>query len=304
LQGVYEMDGRVYGINMEIAVVAMVYVPELFQTAGVPEPTPEWTVDDYVAAAKALTIREGDEVVQWGSGSDPGDGWWRDAFLQTADAPLLTDPTTVQANHPDAVALMQIYQDLRYKDKANPDSAGEAALMGTGDNWFTGVYEGKVAMVFVCCGTMREIDQYGKKPFKFAHLPRYMRNGNAMAGTGYFVYSQTDYPAEATEAMLLMNGPEVQPIYAVAPLGATPSLKSVREEIFVGRTGNPDNWSMLDQIISEDGAVASFQLSPKALEIFSAEQQAMAAVWDEGKPVPDILDDLQAQLEDILAREE
>jgi multiple sugar transport system substrate-binding protein len=38
----------------------------LFDKAGVPYPQPGWTWDEFLAAAKALTVRDGDTVMQWG----------------------------------------------------------------------------------------------------------------------------------------------------------------------------------------------------------------------------------------------
>ena len=49
------VDGQVYGIPALIDNLAIVYNKDLFEAAGVDEPTADWTWDDFRAAAKALT---------------------------------------------------------------------------------------------------------------------------------------------------------------------------------------------------------------------------------------------------------
>ncbi|MBW8711373.1 MAG: extracellular solute-binding protein, partial [Mycobacterium sp.] len=49
------VDGHVYGVPALIDNLAIVYNKDLFQQAGVSPPTANWTWDDFVAAAKALT---------------------------------------------------------------------------------------------------------------------------------------------------------------------------------------------------------------------------------------------------------
>ncbi|MCL5998474.1 MAG: extracellular solute-binding protein [Chloroflexi bacterium] len=302
IQEAYTVDGKVYGMNLEVACVACIIVPELFKKAGLPEPTKDWTIQDLKELAKKLTIREGDKVVQWGVGTDPGSGWYREAFLETADAPLVKpDNITPQANHPDAVALMQMYQDMRFKDNTMPTSADRQLLQGAGDSWMTGVYEGKVAVHFGCCGAQRNLDKFGKVEYKFAHLPKFKRGGSALAGTGYFVYSQTKYPTEATQLMFHLCSPETQKIDAEV-LGWWPSLKSVRESFFAGVKANPGNYDTMNDIILNARLAPSSLVAGKALELQQIDAQRMSQVWEEGKPVQEVLDQIQKEFEAAIAR--
>jgi len=41
--------------------------------------------------------------------------------------------------------------------------------------------QGKVAMIFQCCGAMRNINTFGKVPMKFAPLPKVKREGSEVA---------------------------------------------------------------------------------------------------------------------------
>ncbi|MCM8900211.1 extracellular solute-binding protein [Caldicoprobacter algeriensis] len=49
-----KVDGKLYGINLGSNAPCIVYDPALFEQAGVPEPTPDWTWEDYMNAAKTI----------------------------------------------------------------------------------------------------------------------------------------------------------------------------------------------------------------------------------------------------------
>jgi multiple sugar transport system substrate-binding protein len=55
LLNAFSYQGKVYGIPKDFNTLGLVYNKELFQKAGVKEPTNDWTWDDLKAAAKALT---------------------------------------------------------------------------------------------------------------------------------------------------------------------------------------------------------------------------------------------------------
>ena len=59
------LDGQVLGIPLGVNAVCLVYDPEMFEAAGVPEPTINWTWDDYmrswgfiIAALRILSGRD------------------------------------------------------------------------------------------------------------------------------------------------------------------------------------------------------------------------------------------------------
>lgn len=62
------VDGRLGGLPFKGQVIGLglYYNRSLFDQAGLPYPTEQWTLDDLVAAATRLTRREGDEVSVYG----------------------------------------------------------------------------------------------------------------------------------------------------------------------------------------------------------------------------------------------
>jgi len=48
------LNGQILGIPLGVNAVCLVYDPAMFEAAGVPEPTVNWTWDDYMAASRTL----------------------------------------------------------------------------------------------------------------------------------------------------------------------------------------------------------------------------------------------------------
>ena len=102
------VDGQVYGIPALIDNLAIVYNKDLFEAAGVDEPTADWTWDDFRAAAKALT----DPSKQQYGFAFPVDGtedtvWHYDAMLWEAGGDILNaDNTEAAFNSPAGVEAL------------------------------------------------------------------------------------------------------------------------------------------------------------------------------------------------------
>ena len=114
------VDGHVYGIPALIDNLAIVYNKDLFQQAGVAPPSADWTWDDFIAAAKALT----DPSKQQYGWAFPIDGsedttWHYDAMLWEAGGDILNADNTQAAFNSDAgVQALTALQQMAVTDKS------------------------------------------------------------------------------------------------------------------------------------------------------------------------------------------
>jgi multiple sugar transport system substrate-binding protein len=114
------VDGQVYGIPALIDNLAIVYNKDLFEAAGVDEPTADWTWDDFRTAAKALT----DPSKQQYGFAFPVDGtedtvWHYDAMLWEANGDILNaDNTEAAFNSPAGVQALTTLQQMAVTDKS------------------------------------------------------------------------------------------------------------------------------------------------------------------------------------------
>ncbi len=114
------VDGRVLGIPALVDNLAIVYNKGLFDKAGVSYPTPDWTWDDFRAAAKAIT----DPATKTFGFAFPADAsedsvWHFDAMLWEAGGDILNaDNTAAAFDSPAGVKALQTLTDMAHTDKS------------------------------------------------------------------------------------------------------------------------------------------------------------------------------------------
>lgn len=111
---------KIVGIPALVDNLAIVYNKTLFKQAGVAPPTPDWTWDDFRAAAKKLT----DPSKKQYGWLIPADGtedtvWHYDAMLWEAGGDILNSDNTEAAFNSDAgVEALTMLQDMAVTDKS------------------------------------------------------------------------------------------------------------------------------------------------------------------------------------------
>lgn len=130
--------GKKYLMPLQIATMLMFYAKKPFDDAGIPYPTNDWTFDEFMEIAQALTDTSGD-VKKFGlqaNGSWFRDiGWIRGTGKQEFDS--LIDPKKATFNQPEIVDIVQkMAQDVIYTMGAAPspaDTSGGANTFQTGN---------------------------------------------------------------------------------------------------------------------------------------------------------------------------
>jgi multiple sugar transport system substrate-binding protein len=121
-----EHRGKRYALPYDIGVRVILYRADLFDRVGLPAPSPSWTWDDLVAAAKQLTQDlDGDGTIdQWGFGVPAARSrktilHWLPWFWSLGGN-LQTEDGQVVLSTPAAVAAMQWYRDLAHRHRVAP----------------------------------------------------------------------------------------------------------------------------------------------------------------------------------------
>ena len=108
----FQWDGGTWGIPTSASYMVIFYDKDLFDNAGIDYPEAGWNWDDFLAAAEATTLRDGDEVTQWGFSTsyiDPVE------LVQAKVGPVFdatTEPPTARLTDPDVVDAFQWLSDL------------------------------------------------------------------------------------------------------------------------------------------------------------------------------------------------
>jgi len=130
-------EGRVYGHPDNAHAPAIWYNKAIFDEAGEPYPSNDWTWDDLIPVAKRLTQydRRG-QPIRFGLMVDKFD--WQSVFPAEWGASVYTPEGTRSAlDSPEAAAAAQFYQDLIYREKIMPSPTEETSMASQG-GWGTG----------------------------------------------------------------------------------------------------------------------------------------------------------------------
>lgn len=238
----YEANGKQYGIPREATTTILIVNKDLFQKLGVPLPTENWTWDDYLRAAQALT-----------GGSGPAQTWgvagWGGTGSASYYAPIkawqeggdIVDATRTKftLHLSPAVEQMQWVADLITKHRVHP--FGETF---PGQNMAEAWNTGRIGMVTSIC----VYTNFNKATFEWdiAHLPRGTRRVTRTASAGHSMTAASKNKDAAWEVLKFLGS---KPAYEHwAKLGLTiPTFKEVAASPLVLNPNTPPKSAKIAQ---------------------------------------------------------
>ena len=131
-------NGNRYLIPLQVGVMLMFYARGPFDAAGMDYPSDDWTWDDFVTTAEALTDTSGDSKMY---GYQPNGIWPRDIHwirnTGKQEFDKLVDPVTAMFDQPEIIDIVQqVAQDFQYQLGISPtpaDLSGGTNTIDTGN---------------------------------------------------------------------------------------------------------------------------------------------------------------------------
>jgi multiple sugar transport system substrate-binding protein len=124
----FTRDGALQCMAQNLSSLAVYYNKDLFKKANLAAPTPDWTWDDFLKAAQALTNDTGDpRTRQYGAGIQVQ--FYRVMPFIWSNGGEIVDnlekPTKLLIDSPEAKAALQWFADLQVKHKVMPTEVDE-----------------------------------------------------------------------------------------------------------------------------------------------------------------------------------
>jgi multiple sugar transport system substrate-binding protein len=296
-------DGELACIPQNISSLVVYYNVDLFEAAGLPLPSDGWTLDDFVAAATALTQdTDGDGHVDvyglvtesslvryapfiWGAGGDIVDD--------------LDQPTRLALDTPGAKAGIEWFVDLGVQGHGVVPP--EAEVLAEDD--LSRFMNGRAGMLFQSrrvVPTLREIDGFR---WDVAPLPQGNQPAGVLHSDAFCMSAATGDKDAAWDFIEYAVGPEGQEI--LAQTGRTvPSLRAVAESpVFLGDDGSatvPAHSEVFIDTIPALRRLPSISTWPEIEDIFIAEFQT--ALYDEEFDLDEAIANVQTNTEDAFSR--
>ncbi len=223
----FTLAGELWCIPQNISSLVVYYNRDLFDAAGQAYPAPDWTWDDFLDAARALTTDlDGDgRADRYGAGVTPN--LFRLApFVWQNGGDVVDDPanpTRLALDSPAALAAFQWFVDLQVREHVVPDAAAEAA-MSSEDRFLHGAL-GMYLNSRRGVPTYRAVAAFA---WDVAPLPRGVQPAGILHSDGYCLAATARDKQAAWTLIEFANSVEGQEI--VARTGRTvPSLRVVAE---------------------------------------------------------------------------
>jgi len=228
--------GGLYGIPWVYAGHFLYFNKDMFDAAGIPYPTDNWTWEDMAAAAQALTIRDGANTTQWGLTAIDFGGIWYSMIGQAGDEVVDANMNLAMGDGLRRALEFQYRLTNEYQVSPQPGVGGVADLFAAGmaamtrqGNWF--------------------VPGYGDADFNWdiVPLPR-DRQAHTTLHTGFFtINANSNHPDEAWQFVEWMMSYDGQ--RELSQFTANPSaMMSVAAQGYhrVDGVNGPSNWGAFD----------------------------------------------------------
>lgn len=284
-------DGTFYGIPKDFNSLALFYIPELFDAAGVDYPTPEWTWDDMQAAAAAIT-EAGDAA---GLCTPPDVGRWPALVIANGGTITNEDFSESTINSPESVAATQFWYDLY-------TSGAGAAPADIGMSWCGEALGNKLtAMAYEGGWLVNYLDtQFPDVEWAVTTLPTTAEggSGNLLFQNAWGAKADTPYPNAAAALVLFLTSPMNQVPIAETGFALPTHMSLLNDSDFLGSL---DESSRV--ILAGVAGGQPFFYGPKNGQVIDEMGKALNAIFLGEKDVETALNDATTTLNETLAAE-
>jgi multiple sugar transport system substrate-binding protein len=204
----YKLDGKIGALPYDFGPPIYFYNKDAFDKYKVPYPKTNWTWDDFLAKAKALTQPK-DKI--FGFGMMANVFWTQPFILSNGGSYVDAAKNEVSINNAGATKALQWCADFINVSKASPTVAEQGAMTSF-DRWFAGGLAMKVD------GPWDLMNSKARCKFRFGVAPVPMsasgKRTATLSGSGFGVYAKSKHQEEAYKAIAVITGPEALALLA------------------------------------------------------------------------------------------
>jgi multiple sugar transport system substrate-binding protein len=237
--GQFSAKGKVLGIPRETSSIVVVYNKNLFDEAGLDYPTEDWTFDDMLEMAKALTKQDAQgNVVQFGMSVPLALGTYMWPTIWSFGGEVLNRPEKDKCmlTKPETIEALQWLSDMVNVHKVAP-AAAELASQGPMDLFISN----KLAMAFIgrwdVASVLRADPNFN---MDIQHVPTGSAGKVTRLSSGaYAITAGSKYPEAAWEFIKYLTGRPVYDFFAAGGLIIPAYIPAATGKAFLDPTVPP-----------------------------------------------------------------
>lgn len=293
----YQYEGSLYALPDRGGAMIVYYNRDMLDAAGIEYPDADWTWEEFLAAAQALTVRDGDTVTQYGFAAGGWWPWWMSFIYQNGGAVLDENGAPV-INSPEVTEALQFYNDLVYSYKVAP-SPEDYANLGTNspDPLFA---QGKVAMIMTGFWNIASLRDVPDLNWDIAPVWGNVEHGTVAFGSGLAISSTTAHPEEAFQIINFLTDEAAQTVIVERGQDAPANVAVLNSDLFLSGETFANRDIYMEAFAESADAIIALPLIPQWNEM----QSMMSATLDEyflnAIDTQTAVEQIQADLEDLL----
>lgn len=191
-------DGKTWSVPFQRSTLVAFYSKPAFQEAGLDADKPPRTWAELIAAAKKLTVRQGEATSRWGvkMSSSLGNAQWTFGALANQAGHILNNPqgTEVYFDHPKAIEAMDFWRSLALDHQVLPKGSVEWGTLPAD------LMNNAAGIIYTTTGNLTNIRQNSKIPFGVMQLPG-KEGPRSVVGGGNMYFFKNAKPAERQAAL-------------------------------------------------------------------------------------------------------
>lgn len=291
-------EGSVYGFPRDISIEALYYNKDIFDEAGLAYPDETWTWDDLLAAATALTVRDGNQITRHGLAMEGGKyqlwvGQNRGSIFDDT-----RNPSRCTLAEPEAVEAIQFFADMMNSGVAmRPANLSQAG----GD---AGVFaSGQAAMIIQNASRVSGFNEAGLNyDVAVVPIPAGGQRSGSAAGAAWTMSAAADNKDAAWTFLSWLQSTDGGQRLYTASGEIFPALQSTaRSDAFLNPDAAPAN-RMAFLIEGENAKVGRVGLFQEWGELNgSIITPSLEQIWVGDAQPADVLPGMCAQMDDFLA---
>ena len=295
----YQLDGQQYCLPIDTASLVVFYNKDMFDEAGVAYPEGEWTWDDFLETAQALTVDVDDDGMMDQFGVEVFTNYWpMVVWTQTGHALYddIRNPTEFLGADEDSVAAVQWLADLINVHNVMPSAEQRADI---GDMFVAG----KAAMNVVGHWRVPRYLANAEFGFDFAPLPTGAVAANRADGSCFAVSASSEHPDEAWEFVKFLAGPDSLGVDLLLELQQmTPVVLEFQEsEAFLSPEGLEDS-NKAAFLAGKDNLFSMYDpIHPMYAEWDALWKQELGEVWLGNATAAEAFERMAPDVDEILA---
>ncbi len=290
----YQRGDTTYALPKDFDTIGLWYNKALFDAAGLAYPDPDWTWDDVITNAQALTDTA-DDVYGIGAPLDAQSNYYNTIY-QAGGEVISADGTTSGYDEPGSVAGLKFWTDMINTYGVSP------SLQSFSDTEAVAQFmSGRLAMLYT--GSFYAIrfanDEYASANFDVTELPAGpVSDATIINGMGNVAFAGSEHPEEAARLAVFLSSPEASQIQSES--GAVLGSYTGTQQAWVDAFPQFDLQVFLDMV--PDSVV--YPVSENTDAWASREAELLTPAWTGEQDVADAAGALAKAMNDALAAEQ